>query len=102
MIHVIATIEVKEGKKTEYLDALRANVPNVRAESGCLLYEPCEDASTSIAAQPSQRAHIVTVVEQWASLDALETHLASTHMKAFRDNVKDLVASTTLHVLQPL
>jgi quinol monooxygenase YgiN len=102
MIHVIATIEIKDGKKTEYLDALHANVPNVRAEDGCHLYVPCEDAHTDIAAQPPLRPHVVTVVEHWESMEALKKHLDTAHMKAFREKVQDLVQGTSLHILQEL
>ena len=36
MIHVIAVITAKPGKRAQILEAFRANVPNVRAENGCI------------------------------------------------------------------
>ena len=35
MIHVVAVITAKPGKREEVLAAFRANVPAVRAEKGC-------------------------------------------------------------------
>jgi len=40
MIFVIATIEVKPGKREAFLAEFNKNVPNVRAEKGCLEYAP--------------------------------------------------------------
>jgi quinol monooxygenase YgiN len=36
MIHVIAVITAKPGKRETILEAFRANVPNLRAEKGCI------------------------------------------------------------------
>ena len=38
MIHVIAVITAKSGKREEVLKHFRANVPAVRAENGCIEY----------------------------------------------------------------
>jgi quinol monooxygenase YgiN len=43
----------------------------------------------------------VVVVEKWASLAALEAHLAAPHMVAYRTAVKDYVVETDLQVLEP-
>ena len=40
MIHVVATIKIKKGKRDEFIEHLRANVPNVIGEKGCLEYSP--------------------------------------------------------------
>ena len=48
MIHVVATIELKPGCRDEFLDILRQNVPSVRAEEGCIAYEPTIDTETDI------------------------------------------------------
>ncbi len=101
MIHVIATIEVHEGQRDALLAEFRKLVPLVRAEAGCLDYGPAVDVPTDIAAQVPLRANVVTVVERWASLDALKAHLAAPHMAAYRPRVKDLVATVKLQVLQP-
>ena len=48
MIHVIATVELKPGCRGAYLDILLPNVPNVKAEAGCLVHEPTIDTETDI------------------------------------------------------
>jgi quinol monooxygenase YgiN len=101
MIHVIATIELIEGKRQAFLAEFRQVVPLVRAEAGCLEYGPTIDVATDIAAQVPPRDNVVTVVEKWQSLQALQAHLAAPHMAAYRGRVKDFVSSVKLYVLQP-
>ena len=47
------------------------------------------------------RENVVTVIEKWESIEALEAHLMQPHMLEYRKAVKDLVAGTTLLVLEP-
>lgn len=101
MIHVIATIEAKAGRREALLTEFRKVVPLVRAEAGCLEYGPAVDMASGIAAQIPLRDQVLTVVEKWANLDALRAHLAAPHMTAYRDRVQDLVAGVTLQVLEP-
>ena len=44
MIHVIALITAKPGKREEILKHARANLAAVRAEKGCIEYGPVVDA----------------------------------------------------------
>ena len=101
MIFVIATIEVKPGKREAFLAEFHKNVPNVRAEKGCLEYSPTVDATTDIKAQIPRRENVVTIVEKWESLEALHAHLAAPHMATYRERVKDYVAGVTLQILDP-
>ena len=101
MIFVIATIEVKPGKREAFLAEFHRNVPNVRAEKGCVEYGPTVDAKTDIKAQIPLRENVVTIVEKWESLQALHAHLAAPHMATYRERVKDYVAGTTLQILEP-
>ncbi|HEX8203429.1 MAG TPA: putative quinol monooxygenase [Isosphaeraceae bacterium] len=101
MIHVIATIELHAGRRADFLAEFRKVVPPVLAEAGCLEYGPAVDVATDLAAQPPARPDVVTVVEKWASLDHLKQHLAAPHMREYRERVQDMVARTTLSVLEP-
>lgn len=100
-IHVIATIELIAGKREQFLAEFRKIMPQVRAEDGCLEYGPTIDLPTGIGAQIPLRDNVVTIVEKWASLAALEAHLTAPHMQAYRPRVKDLVVSSKLQILQP-
>ena len=101
MIYVIATIEVKAGKREAFLAEFHKNMPNVRAEKGCIEYGPAVDATTDIKAQMALRENVVTIVEKWESLQALHAHLAAPHMAVYRERVKDLVVGVTLQILDP-
>ncbi len=101
MIYVIATIEVKPGKREAFLAEFHRTVPRVRAEKGCIEYGPTVDLKTEIKTQLPLRENTVTIVEKWESLQALQTHLTTPHMAEYRERVKDLVASVTLQVLEP-
>jgi quinol monooxygenase YgiN len=44
---------------------------------------------------------VVTVVEKWESIEALEAHLIAPHMIEHRKGVKGLVKETSLRILAP-
>jgi quinol monooxygenase YgiN len=101
MIHVIATVELADGKRDAFLVEFHKLVPLVRAEKGCIDYGPTIDVTTGIPAQVPLRDQVVTVVERWDSLDALRAHLQAPHMTDYRARVKDLVRGVKIQVLQP-
>ena len=101
MIFVIATIEVKPGKREAFLMEFHKNMPNVRAEKGCLEYGPTVDLKTDIKAQIPLRENAVTIVEKWESPQGLHAHLAAPHMATYRERVKDYVVGVTLQILEP-
>ena len=101
MIHVIAIIAAKPGKREEILAHFRANVPACRAENGCIEYGPAVDAENALAFQTRVGPDTFLVVEKWESMDALKAHAAAPHMAAYAAKVKDLIARRTVHILQP-
>ncbi|TFH13226.1 MAG: antibiotic biosynthesis monooxygenase [Lentisphaerales bacterium] len=98
-VSVIASIEVKPGRLAEVLKIMKANVPTVRAEKGCVEYRPTVDAATGMPRQVLD-ANLITLIERWESLAALEAHLATPHMAAYREQVKELVVRVGLKILQ--
>ncbi|GJD52970.1 putative quinol monooxygenase YgiN [Methylobacterium crusticola] len=101
MIHVLAIITAKPGRRDEVLTAFRANVPAVRAEDGCIEYAATIDAEGVGPLQAPLGPDAFAVVEKWASLDALRAHAAAPHMAAYGAATKDLVAARVIHVLSP-
>jgi quinol monooxygenase YgiN len=99
MVNVIAAIRVKPGKRTKFLEIFKANIPSVIAEQGCIEYLPTVDLDAGLPPQ-SLDENMVTILEMWESLEALRDHLKAPHMKAYRTQVKDLVAEMTLKILQ--
>jgi len=101
MIHVIAVITAKSGKRDEVLKHFRANVPAVRAENGCIEYGAALDAEPALPIQTKYGPDTFVVVEKWESMDALKAHAAAPHMKEYGAKTKDLLASRVIHVLSP-
>jgi len=101
MIHVIAIITAKPGKRDAILKEFRANMPAVLAEQGCIEYTPTIDAEGAGGIQAKLGSDSFVVVEKWASLEALKAHAASPHMAAYGARTRDMVASRAVHVLSP-
>lgn len=102
MIHVVATIELKPGCREEFLDILRRNVPIVRAEKGCIAYEPAVETETDIAIQEKTGEDVVTLIEAWESVEALKKHFTEPHMLAYRQQAKDLLKQVRVRILRPV
>jgi quinol monooxygenase YgiN len=99
MISVLASITVKPGMMEDFLKVFKANVPQVRAEVGCLEYAPTVDIDAELPPQQLDSS-IVTIIEKWARLADLHEHLKAPHMLAYKEQVKDMVAGVSLKVLQ--
>ncbi len=98
MIHVLAFITAKPGKRAEILAAFHANIPAVHAEAGCIEYGPAVDADGS----PTKYGDdTFVVIEKWESPDHLKAHAASPHMAAYGAKTREMVASRVIHILQP-
>lgn len=98
MIYVLASIRITEGRRDAFIEIFKANIPNVLKEEGCLEYVPTIDAATGLPPQETD-AHVVTIIEKWRSLDDFKAHLMAPHMRAYRQQVKDLVSSVSFKVL---
>lgn len=99
MIHVLAIITAKPGQRGHILEAFQANVPAVRAETGCVAYEAVVDVPAPGFAQFGPDTFVV--VEQWASMADLQAHAVAPHMKAYAAQVKEFTANRAIHVMQP-
>lgn len=99
MIHVLAILTAKPGRRAEVLEAFHANIPAVRAEAGCLEYGPAIDADGLGDAKFGPDTFVV--IEKWESPEALAAHAKSAHMAAYMAKTQALIASRAIHVLQP-
>jgi quinol monooxygenase YgiN len=99
VIHVLAIITTKPGKRAEVLELFHANIPAVLAEAGCLEYGPAVDADGLGDARFGPDTFVV--VEKWQSPETLGAHARSAHMAAYAAKTKDMIASRTVHVLRP-
>jgi len=101
MIHVVAILTAKPGKRDSILKEFRANMPAVRAENGCIEYGPAVDADGIGGFQTKFGPDTFVVIEKWESVDALKAHAAAPHMAAYAAKTKEMIASRTIHVLSP-
>ncbi|MFT5300986.1 MAG: quinol monooxygenase YgiN [Mariniblastus sp.] len=99
MINVIATITLNPGVRQQFLAVFNANIPAVLEEDGCIEYFPAIDVDAGIEIQV-RNPDTVVVIEKWSSVEALHAHLVAPHMQTYKEQVKDLVASLSLKVLE--
>jgi len=98
MINVIASIHIKEGRLSEFIEIFKSNIPKVLEEKGCIEYVPTVDVPTGLPPQELDN-NVVTIIEKWDSLEDLQTHLLAPHMLAYKEKVKDFVDKLSLKVL---
>ena len=101
MIHVIAVITAKPGKRDTILEAFRANVPNVRAEKGCIEYGAALDLEGGPKWQVAYGPDTFLVIEKWESMEALKAHSAAPHMAAYAAKTREHIATRVIHILSP-
>ncbi len=99
MIHVLAMITTKPGKREEVLTHFRANVPNVHAEKGCIEYRPAIDAADAGANQAKLGPDSFVVIEKWETMEDLRAHGASAHMAAYAAKTREMIAARAIHIL---
>jgi quinol monooxygenase YgiN len=77
-VRVVVVLQADPGKGPDQLAAFEQLAPLVRAEDGCLQYD-------LFAVLDAPDAFVV--IEQWASREALNAHLAAEHMAAYAAGV---------------
>ena len=98
MIHVIASVTVKEGQRAAFIDIFKANVPLVLKEKGCVEYQPAVDVDTPLPPQQKD-PQMVTIIEKWETLEDLYAHLKAPHMADYQQKVKGMVENVVLQVM---
>jgi quinol monooxygenase YgiN len=99
MINVIASVCLKSGRLSEFLEIFKSNIPSVRDERGCIEYFPAVDIDADLPPQ-SLDENVVTIIEKWESPEALHDHLNAPHMLAYKEKVKGIVENVSLKVLR--
>jgi quinol monooxygenase YgiN len=82
-IVVVGSFTAQEGKETEAVEAFRALMEPTHDEEGCILYA---------LHRGSDDPRRLAFVERWASREALDAHLASTHIQEILSRAPDLFA----------
>jgi quinol monooxygenase YgiN len=99
MIYGVVSVRVKEGKLEEWLELFKANAVKVRQEKGCIQYFPLLDIDAGIPIQTFEK-DVVTILEQWESVEALYDHFATPHMAVYFEKEKEFVEGVTVKMLQ--
>jgi quinol monooxygenase YgiN len=102
MIYVVATIELVEGMREQFLAEQRNLLPLVRAEEGCVEYVPTADVPLTDPPKTPLRTNCIIMHEKWETLANLQAHAAAPHMKEFRTKTKRMVLGTRVEVFQPV
>jgi quinol monooxygenase YgiN len=89
---------VVPGGLQEFIAAFQANCPAVLAEDGCIDYYPTVDVPTDMDAQDTD-SNVVTILEKWRDVPALQAHLQAPHMAKFREDAGHLIESLSLKIL---
>jgi quinol monooxygenase YgiN len=100
MVYVVVSTRMKPGKLQEFVDQFRRLAETVRKEKGCVQYVAAVDMETGLPPQTVDK-DVVTILEKWESVEALQAHLATPHMADFFEKEKEFVDQTlSLKVLK--
>ena len=99
MINVIASIQLKEGQLSDFIEIFKSNIPKVLEEKGCIEYVPTVDVPTGLPPQ-ELNSNGVTIIEKWNSLEDLKAHLSTPHMLSYREKTKTLVEKMSVKILK--
>lgn len=99
IVNVVAIITTKPGMRNNVLAVFNANVPAVRAESGCIEYAPAIDTEDVGPFQAEVGPDTFVVIEKWKTLEHLMAHASAPHMVAYGAKVKDMLADRVIHIL---
>jgi len=88
---VVATIVAKPGKEAETEAVLRALVPPSRQDPGYIGYDLHRDL---------ENPRLFLFYETWESRAALDAHLDTPHLNAFKARVPELVETLEIRLLE--
>ena len=99
MIYGVVSVRVKPGKKEEFITLFKSITGKVREEKGCVQYVAVVDFDIKAPGQALDK-DVVTILERWESLEALQKHLSMPYMVDFFQKQAPLTEETILKMLQ--
>ncbi|MCL2840915.1 MAG: antibiotic biosynthesis monooxygenase [Defluviitaleaceae bacterium] len=91
MVIVHAFIEVKDGMAQKFTEAAGKCVAETRKEPGNKFYTLYADSENPLK---------FVIVEEWDDKAALDEHMKLPHFLELGENIKDLVASTSVKIFE--
>ena len=70
MVKVVAKFVIQKDKIDEFKDTIPKIIAETRKEAGCIAYQLFQDVKD---------ANVLTLLEEWESLEALDRHMKTTH-----------------------
>ena len=92
MIYVVAELTLKPGSAEKAAAAARKAVAETNKEKGCIFYQMHLNVG-----DPTK----LVVVERWESREALDAHIQTPHLKAWREAGKEFVTARKVEVITP-
>ncbi len=83
VIHLVATLKAKPDQRSALFDALKAIVPDVRKEDGCLRYDLNVDRGDP---------NVAVMLESWRDGAALEAHAQAAPFRSLAVRLDGLLA----------
>ena len=100
-VWVICRFDLKAAEnRAAYIAETKKIINLVRAEPGCLTYTLLGDAETSWDAPQRSGEKTLWMIEHWDSVQSLQAHLQTPHMKMFAPAAQPLRAGGTFQVLE--
>ena len=90
MIHVLARIIVKPGKRDILIEHLKSNIPHVNKEKRGLEYNSTIDMNYHIDNQTFDENRVI-IIKKLVNFDTLKKHMLAPHMLSHRENIKKLI-----------
>lgn len=91
---VVAIVTAAEGKSEQAEALIRTIIPPTHSEMGCVAFALHRDLDD---------LHKLVLVERWSNREALERHLVSDHLAAFRAKMPEVAgAPVQVLVMEPL
>jgi quinol monooxygenase YgiN len=101
MIHVIAALRAKKGRRNAILGAFRGIVDDVRAKPGCVEYSLAIHVESRMQAQTVGSGDDVIIVEKWADLNVFQQHVADpAYQSWYLEQVWPDVASASMQIFE--
>ena len=98
MIYGVVSIRVKPGKRGDFVQLFSANATKVRQEKGCSRYMLTVDIDSGTPIQFMDK-DVVTLLEEWESMEDVRNHLATPHMGAYFEKEKEFVDEVVVRML---
>jgi quinol monooxygenase YgiN len=83
MVIQLVNVAIKPEQRDRWLELIRTNAPQTRAEEGCESYRISEDLETP---------NSFVIVEQWADLDAQYSHFRAPEFGELMGALGDVIA----------